>query len=264
MVDVLNRNHVTIKGEGEQVMMLAHGFGCEQSMWRYISPAFEKDYKLVLFDYTGSGSSDISAYDAVKYNRLEGYVEDVLDIISSLNLENIIFVGHSISSMIGLLASIKRPDVFKKLIMIGPSPCYLNSEGYHGGFDKSDIHDLLELMEMNFEGWASYMAPMAMEQPKDTPKVSDLENMFVSNNPKIARQFAEVTFFSDYRHVLTDVTVDSLILQCAHDSIVPFEVAEYLNNHLANNQLQVMDAKGHYPHISQPEETIAAIKAYLG
>lgn len=262
--EIIKRNHVQIIGEGPKTIVFAHGFGCEQGMWQYITPAFEKDYRLVLFDYVGAGHSDITAYDPIKYSQLEGYSQDVLDIIEALELEQVIFVGHSVSSMIGLLASIQKPAYFEKLIMIGPSPCYLNTEdGYYGGFDESDIHDLLEMMEMNFSGWASYMAPMAMEQSKDTKIVRELEHTFVSNDPRIARQFAEVTFFSDCRDLLPLSDVDTLILQCTHDSIVPREVGSFLNEYLKKSTLRVLDAKGHYPHISQPEKTIAALKEYL-
>lgn len=264
MKDIMKRNNVTILGKGKKAIVFAHGFGCEQGMWRYITPAFEKDYRLILFDYVGSGESDMTAYDAIKYSQLEGYAQDVIDVIETMELEKVIFVGHSVSSMIGLTASIQKPELFEKLVMIGPSPCYINSQdGYEGGFEESDIHELLDMMEMNFAGWASYMAPMAMEQTKDTQQVRDLENTFVSNDPRIARQFAEVTFFSDCRNLLPFVEIDTLILQCSQDSIVPLEVGNYLQKNLKNGELCVLEAKGHYPHISHPEKTIAAIKAYL-
>ena len=261
--NIIKRNNVNVVGNGDKVLVFAHGFGCEQGMWRYILPAFTHDYQVVLFDYVGSGNSDVSAYDPEKYNQLEGYAQDVIDVIESLALSDVTFVGHSVSSMIGLLAANARPDLITDLIMIGPSPCYLNTTDYQGGFDEADITDMLEMMEMNFEGWASYMAPMAMEASPDEEKVRDLESTFVSNEPGFARQFAEVTFFSDYRHILPESDVKTLILQCAQDSIVPVEVGYYLKDHLKNSELFVMETKGHYPHISQPEKTIEAIRAYI-
>lgn len=264
MNDVKMRNNVKIFGEGEQTILFAHGFGCDQSMWQFITPSFEKNYRIVLFDYVGSGHSDLSAYTSDKYHTLHGYVQDVLDVIEAFELKDIIFIGHSISSMIGMLASIKRPDYFDKMIMIGPSPRYLNEgDAYFGGFEKSDITELLDMMEMNFAGWASFMAPLAMNNPEFPKLTKDLERSFISADPIIAREFAEVTFFSDYREDLSKATVPTLILQCSDDSIVPLEVGEYLHKHLNNSTFRLMEAKGHYPHISHPEETITLINEYL-
>ncbi|MFB9754123.1 alpha/beta fold hydrolase [Paenibacillus hodogayensis] len=264
MLDVAVRNHVKIIGSGERTIMFAHGFGCDQSMWKYVTPSFEQTYRIVLFDYVGSGNSDLTAYASDKYNTLQGYVQDVLDIIEFYGLRDIIFIGHSISSMIGMLASIKRPDYFERLIMIGPSPCYLNEpDVYFGGFEKSDIAELLDMMEMNFAGWASFMAPLAMNQP-EVPRLSkELEQSFISADPVIARQFAEVTFFSDHRSDLAAAEVPILILQCSDDSIVPLEVGRYLHRHLKNSTFRLMEAKGHYPHISHPQETVRLIEQYL-
>lgn len=262
--EIIQRNNVKVLGNGSKPMVMAHGFGCEQGMWQYILPAFQDDYQVILFDYVGSGESDISAYDPIKYNELNGYAEDVIDVIEALQVEDVIFVGHSVSSMIGLLATLKRPDLFEKLVMIGPSPCYLNKEdGYKGGFDESDIRNLLDMMEMNFTGWANFMAPLAMEQPKETKEVRDLERTFVSNDPRVARQFAEVTFFSDCRDKVQEAKVDTLILQCAQDSIVPVEVGDYLHQLMENSTLYILEAKGHYPHISHPSQTAQIIKDYL-
>lgn len=262
MNSIFSRNHVTILGEGEQVILFAHGFGCEQSMWQQITPAFEKEYRVVLFDYVGAGKSDIQAYDAT-YRSIEGYVQDVLLIIEQLQLENVIFVGHSVSSMIGMLASIRQPEKFKKIIMIGPSPCYMNDGEYKGGFEEEDVQELLEMMEMNFIGWASYMAPFALGESSTDQTAEQLENVFVSQDPHIAREFAEVTFRLDCRDQLSKMTTPSLILQCADDSIVPSEIGYYLNDHLPYSTFQLLTAKGHYPHISHPEETIAFVKAYI-
>ena len=264
MNHVVKRNCVNVYGDGQQTLLFAHGFGCDQSMWQYILPAFISDYRVVTFDYVGSGRSDLAAYDNEKYSTLHGYAQDVLDIIEAMQLENIIFVGHSVSSMIGMLAAIEKPEYFQKLIMIGPSPCYVNDlDGYNGGFDRSDIIDLLEMMEMNFQGWASYMAPLGMGQAKEVDLTKQLETSFVSTNPHVARQFAEVTFFSDYRSSLPLLSVPALIIQCSEDSIVPIEVGSYLHEHLKYSTLQMIDTKGHYPHISHPTETTSIIMEYL-
>lgn len=265
MNDVIVRNNVKVIGEGERTIVFAHGFGCDQSMWQYIAPIFGEKFRVVLFDYVGSGNSDLTAYTSEKYSSFQGYVQDVLDVIECLGLNNITFIGHSVSSMIGMLASIERPDFFEKLIMIGPSPRYLNDgNAYFGGFEKSDITELLDMMEMNFAGWASFMAPLAMKNPELPMLSKDLERSFISADPRIAREFAEVTFLSDHRETLSKATVPTLIMQCSDDSIVPIEVGEYLHRNLNNSTLRLMEAKGHYPHISHPEETISIINEYLG
>lgn len=264
MIDIRERNYVNIIGEGDQVIVLAHGFGCDQQMWQYITPTLVKQYKIVLFDYVGSGKSDLSSYSSEKYSSLHGYAQDLIEVLEFYELEQVIFVGHSISSMIGLLAAIKQPSYFKKMIMIGPSPCYLNdSNGYYGGFEKSDIDELLEMMEMNFAGWASFMAPMAMKNLEQPHLSEQLEQTFISADPVIARQFAEVTFYSDYRQSIPQMQVPTLIMQCAEDSVVPVEVGNYLHEHMTNSTLVMMEAKGHYPHISHPKETVDIILEYL-
>lgn len=264
MTDVIARNNVKVVGEGEQTIVFAHGFGCDQSMWQYIAPSFEGNYRIVLFDYVGSGNSDLASYTTERYSSLYGYVQDVLDVIEVLELRDVIFVGHSVSSMIGMLASIERPEYFDKLIMIGPSPRYLNEgDHYVGGFALSDINELLDMMEMNFAGWASFLAPIAMNNPDLPMLTKELEQSFISADPVIAREFAEVTFLSDHRNDLSKSTIPTLIMQCSEDSIVPLQVGEYLHRHLQNSTLRLMEAKGHYPHISHPAETITLIQEYL-
>ena len=264
MSTIMERNNVTMTGNGEKTMVLAHGFGCNKNMWRHMIPLFEENYRLVSFDYVGSGNSDIQAYEREKYSTLQGYVQDVLDIVDELHLENIIFIGHSVSAMIGMLASIERPECFDKLVMIGPSPRYLNDgDGYFGGFEKSDIIELLDMMEMNFTGWASYMAPTVMDGSKGSGLIKELEESFVSTVPWVAKEFAEATFFSDNRANLVKATVPTLIIQCSDDSIVPIEVGEYLHRHLKNSTFHLMEAKGHYPHMSQPEDTGRIIAEFL-
>ncbi|MFH0070845.1 alpha/beta fold hydrolase [Peribacillus sp. NPDC056705] len=263
MNEVLIRNNVKVMGSGERTLLFAHGFGCDQNMWRYITPAFEQDYRIVLFDYVGSGNSDQSVYTSERYSSLDGYVQDVLDVIEALKLEEVVCIGHSVSSMIGMLASIRRPELFDRLVMIGPSARYLNDDGYVGGFDKSDVLELLAMMEMNFAGWASFLAPIAMNNPELPKLTKELERSFIQADPAITREFAEVTFFSDCRHELSRTTVPSLIMQCSDDSIVPIAAGEYLHQHLNNSTFRLMEAKGHYPHISHPAETVAWIQEYL-
>lgn len=261
---IISRNNVTVCGEGEKTLFFAHGFGCDQSMWKFIVPQFEKKYRILLMDHVGSGKSDLAAYSSESYSTLHGYAEDILEILDILEEEKVVFIGHSVSSMIGMLASIQRPELFESIIMIGPSPRYLNElPEYIGGFEKKDIEELLQMMEMNFVGWASYLAPIAMNHPDDPALVKELEASFCSSVPAITREFAEVTFFSDHRRDLAKATVPSLVLQCSEDSIVPIEAGKYLHRHLTNCTFRLMEAKGHYPHLSHPEETVNFIKEYL-
>jgi sigma-B regulation protein RsbQ len=260
---ISQRNNVKVFGKGQQPMMFAHGFGCDQNMWRFLTPAFENDYKIIVFDYVGAGKSDKSVYNAERYASLQGYAQDVLDICEELQLNNTIFVGHSVSSMIGLLAAVEQPQYFEKLIMVGPSPCYINHEDYKGGFERKDIEGLLDTMEKNYIGWANFLAPNIMGN-KDRPHLGEeLTESFCSTDPLIAKQFAQATFFSDNRSDLKKTKVPSLILQCSEDVIAPLEVGDYLSKNLPNSTLRVMKATGHCPHMSEPEETIALIKEYL-
>lgn len=262
---VLHRNNVQVRGRGTQPMLFAHGFGCDQNMWRFIAPAFENDYKVVLFDYVGAGRSDIKAYDPKRYGSLDGYAQDVLDIIHALDLRDVVFVGHSVSSMVGVLAANREPDRFARLVMVGPSPRYINDaeQQYLGGFERADIEGLLDMMDKNFLGWANYLAPVIMKNP-DKPEYSkELEESFCSTDPRIARRFAEVTFFSDNRKDVQTVHVPSLIMQCSEDVIAPMSVGTYLRDTMPESSLRVMKATGHCPHLSHPEETIDMIKEYL-
>jgi sigma-B regulation protein RsbQ len=263
MTDVIRRNNVKVFGEGEQPMLFAHGFGCDQNMWRLITPAFAPDYRVVLFDYVGSGKSDLSAYDPARYGTLDGYAQDVLDVCEALDLRDVLFVGHSVSSMIGVLAANRAPERFSRLIMVGPSPRYLNDIGYVGGFERADIEGLLDLMERNYLGWASYLAPVVMKNDGRPELTQELRESFCSTDPKIARRFAEATFFSDNRADLGEVRVPSLIMQCSEDAIAPVEVGSYLHRSLPDSTLRLMKATGHCPHVSHPGETIEAIRNYL-
>jgi len=260
---ILRRNNVNVFGQGEQPLIFAHGFGCDQNMWRFVTPAFEHNFKIILFDYVGAGKSDRSAYNKERYASLNGYAQDVLEICAALNIRNSIFVGHSVSSMIGLLAALEQPNYFEKLIMVGPSPCYINDDGYFGGFDRKDIEGLLETMDKNYIGWSNFLAPNIMGN-KDRPELgAELTESFCSTDPVIARQFAEATFFSDNRQDLMKLRTPSLILQCSDDIIAPLEVGDYLAKNLDNSTLRVMKATGHCPHMSAPAETIQRITEYL-
>ena len=260
---VLARNNVRVMGAGKTAMIFAHGFGCDQSMWRLVSPAFEADYRVVLFDHVGAGQSDVRAYDPSKYARLEGYAEDILEICQALDLRDSIFVGHSVSAMMGVLAAIAGRERFSRLVLVAPSPCYLNSDDYIGGFERKDIDELLEFLDSNYLGWSAAMAPQIMGRP-DRPELGEeLTNRFCQADPEIAKQFARVTFLTDCRDELPKVTVPSLILQCSEDIVAPLSVGNYLHAALADSELVVMRATGHCPQLSAPEETIAAMKSYL-
>ncbi len=260
---IRHRNNVKIVGHGQRNLLFAHGFGCDQNMWRFITPAFEQDYRIILFDYVGSGKSDVNAYNPSRYSHLHGYVQDIMEICTELSLTDIVFIGHSVSSMIGVLASIEAPDLFENLILISPSPCYIDDFDYVGGFKRQDIEDLLDIMEKNYMGWASFLAPVIMKNDDQPELTHELEESFCSTDPTIATCFAKTTFYSDNREDLSKVTVPSLILQCAEDAIAPVEVGYYLDQHLPKSTLRLMQATGHCPHMSHPQETIDLIKNYL-
>jgi sigma-B regulation protein RsbQ len=260
---IVSRNNVKVLGHGTQPMLFAHGFGCDQNMWRFVVPAFADDYRIVLFDYVGSGRSDLEAYDAKRYSTLNGYADDVLDICHELDLEQVIFVGHSVSSMIGVLAAIREPERFAHLVLVGPSPRYINEPPYVGGFEQSDIEQLLDTMDKNYIGWANFLGPAIMKNPERPELSAELTESFCSTDPTIARRFAEATFYADNRADLARVRIPSLILQCSDDIIAPTAVGQYVHSQLADSTLRLMQATGHCPHMSHPEETIDAIKSYL-
>lgn len=244
-------------------MVFAHGFGCDQNAWNYVINEFTDDYKLILFDYVGAGKSDLKAYDSSRYNKLDGYAEDILELGEELNIKDSIFVGHSVSSMIGVLAALKSPTMFEKLIFVGPSPRYLNDEGYVGGFERQDLEGLFDMMDSNYLGWSRTLAPAIMGSP-DKPEMGELlTNSFCATDPDIAREFARVTFLSDNRKDLPLLNIPSLTLQCSEDIIAPTQVGYYINENTKDNSLVIMKATGHCPHMSAPEETVAAIKAFI-
>jgi sigma-B regulation protein RsbQ len=244
-------------------MMFAHGFGCDQNMWRYVWPAFADDYRIILFDHVGAGGSNIGAYDPERYSSLRGYADDILEICAELDLEDVVFVGHSVSAMMGVLASVSEPRRFARLVLIGPSPRYVDDHGYRGGFAPEDIDGLLESLESNYLGWSAAMAPAIMGNPERPELGQELTNSFCRADPEIARQFARVTFLSDNREDLARVSTPSLVLQCSDDLIAPRSVGEYVHRHLAGSRLVQLRATGHCPNLSAPEETIEMIKTFL-
>lgn len=262
---VLARNNVQVSGRGTQPLMFAHGFGCDQNMWRLVAPVFEDDFRVILFDHIGSGRSDLRAYDVERHSSLEGYADDLIEICEALDLSEIVYVAHSVSCMIGLLASIRRPELFSRLVLIGPSPCYINHPpDYYGGFERADIEELLGMMEKNFIGWASFFAPTVMANLEQPELSQELEGSFCSTDPKTTLRFARATFFGDNRADLPRVSVPSLVMQCAEDMIAPLEVGNYVHRHVPHNELVLMKATGHCPHLSHPDETIRVIRDYLG
>ena len=261
---VAERHHVAESGVPDaRPMLFAHGFGCDQRMWRLVAPAFETDHRVILFDHVGAGRSDLSAYDPQRYGSLDAYADDVLELCRALDLSDAVFVGHSVSSMIGVLAAIREPGRIGALVLVGPSPRYIDDDAYSGGFSRADIEELLESLESNFLGWSGTMAPVIMGNP-DRPELGEeLTNSFCRTDPDIAAQFARVTFLSDNRVDLAAVQVPTLVLQCSDDAIAPQAVGEYVHQAIGGSSYELLDATGHCPNLSAPEATIAAIRAFL-
>jgi sigma-B regulation protein RsbQ len=263
-VDVLARNHVQVSGRPDgRPIVFAHGFGCDQNMWRFVAPEFEADHRVVLFDYVGAGGSDLSAYDPGRYATLDGYAQDVVEIADALGLQDAVFVGHSVSSMIGVLAAQRAPGRFSKLVLVGPSPRYIDDEGYTGGFLREDIDELLESMQANFLGWSSAMAPAIMGNA-DRPELGqELTESFCRTDPDIAADFARATFLSDNRADLSGVALPTLVLQCSDDAIAPEAVGEYVQRTIPGARYVKLAATGHCPNLSAPDETTQAIRAFI-
>ncbi|MFJ9472182.1 alpha/beta fold hydrolase [Streptomyces caniferus] len=262
-MDILRRNHVSVTGrQGAPVLMLAHGFGCDQNMWRLVAPALAEEFQLVHFDYVGSGRSDLQAWDEKRYASLDGYARDVLEICEELDLRDVTFVGHSVSAMVGVLAAAAAPQRFASLVMVAPSPCYIDDDGYRGGFSADDIDELLESLESNYLGWSAAMAPVIMGNP-DRPELGEeLANSFCATDPDIARVFARTTFLTDSRDDLQTVKIPTLVLECAQDVIAPREVGAYVHAAIPGSRLVTLDATGHCPQLSAPEATAAQIAAF--
>ncbi|PJI95179.1 alpha/beta fold hydrolase [Luteimicrobium subarcticum] len=264
-MDVRARNNVTVSGrDGAPAIVFSHGFGCDQSMWRFVAPAFEDDHPVVLFDHVGNGASDVTTYDPRRYGTLDGYARDVVEILDELDLGPVVFVGHSVSAMIGVLAAIDRPDLFDRLVLVGPSPRYIDDDGYHGGFTADEIDELLETMDGNYLGWSQAMAPAIMGNP-DRPELGEeLTELFCRTDPAMSRRFARATFLSDNRADLPRVRTPALVLQCREDAIAPAVVGRYVAEHLPDAHLTYLDAVGHCPNLSAPDQVVVAVREYLG
>ena len=257
------RNNVVVTGrKGGPAILLAHGFGCDQGMWRLIAPGLEKDFQVVLFDHVGSGLSDPSAWAPERYASLDGYADDVLGICRELGLQEVIFVGHSVGAMIGVLAAAREPQLFGKLILVTPSPRYVDDDGYRGGFSQADIEDLLESLDSNYLGWSAAMAPVIMGNPERPELAKELESSFCRTDPAISRVFARTTFLSDNRADLARITMPTLILQCSRDAIAPREVGAFIHDQIPGSRLITLPATGHCPQLSAPEATLAAIRSF--
>ncbi|MBT2794762.1 alpha/beta fold hydrolase [Paraburkholderia strydomiana] len=260
---IQQRNNVNVIGNGSATMVFAHGFGCDQNMWRRLVPTFSGRFRVVLFDLVGCGQSDLSEYDREKYGSLHGYAADVLEIMAEVAAGPVIFVGHSVSAMIGLLAEIQAPEWFAGQIMVGPSPSYINDGEYTGGFSRSDIEELLEALDSNYLGWSSSMAPAIMGAPDQPELGEELTNSFCRTDPDIASHFARVTFLSDHRKDLDKTDSPALLLQSSDDLIAPLSVGDYMHRMMRNSTLRIIDNVGHCPHLSAPGASIDAMEEFL-
>jgi sigma-B regulation protein RsbQ len=262
---VRHRNNVIVSGrDGARPMVFAHGFGCSQEAWRLVAPRFEADHRVIRFDHVGSGGSDLAAYDPVKYDSLHGYADDVLEIVDELDLHDVVFVGHSVGAMIGVLAANRDPSRFGALVLVGPSPRYVDDEGYRGGFSADDITSLLDSLDANYLGWSAEMAPAIMGNP-DRPELGDeLTELFCRVDPAVARQFAHVTFLSDNRRDLAAVSLPTLVLQSGDDLIAPTAVGEYVHEQIRGSVYRQLPSTGHIPNLSGPDALVGAIRGFLG
>jgi len=262
--NTLTRNNVTVSGNPlGQPLIFAHGFGCGQGAWRYVIPQFEEHYKVIAFDHVGSGGSDVTAYDRGKYDSLNGYADDILEIIAELELKDVIYVGHSVSSMMGVLAANRAPELFAKLILVGPSPRYVDDGSYKGGFTQDAIDGLIDSLDSNYLGWSSLMAPVIMGNPERPELGAELTASFCAVDPTIAGQFARATFLGDNRRDLAEVTVPTLVLQSSDDVIAPVEVGEFVRDSIPGSTYVVMTSRGHVPNLSDPEQVAANIRSFI-
>jgi sigma-B regulation protein RsbQ len=263
MVEALVRNNVRVLGKGRRTLVFGHGFGCDQTMWRHVYPAFLDDFRVILFDYVGAGNSDSESFDRRRYSTLHGYAQDLIEILGELELDGVHFVGHSVSSMIGALAAIRRPELFSTLTMVSPSPCYINDGAYKGGFDRSDIDELLNILESNQVAWAATLAPLIMGNPQSPELTEELQGSFCKLDPAIANHFARVTFLSDNRIDLPLVLTKTLLLQSKDDAISNISVGEYVHSQLPSSEFIVMDTVGHCSHMSAPAQVVQHLKRFL-
>ena len=262
-MSVLERNNVHLAGDGPRAMVFAHGFGCDQNMWRFVEPEFRSGFRTVLFDHVGAGKSDLTAYNTAKYASLDGYADDLVEIGNELRLSDAVFVGHSVSAMIGVLASLKAPELFGSLVMVGPSPRYIDDGEYTGGFSATEIEELLQALADNHMGWSAAMAPAIMGNPDRPELAEELTNSFCRTDPEIAKQFARTTFMADNRADLPRVSARTLVLQCSDDIIAATAVGEYVRDHVPGSEIVYLEASGHCPNLSAPHEVISAIRAFI-
>ncbi|TGE09748.1 alpha/beta fold hydrolase [Hymenobacter fodinae] len=262
-MDILHRHHVSTYGSGPQTLVFGHGFGTDQQAWRYVAPAFAARHQVVLFDLVGSGRSDKSAYDFSRYQTLRGYANDLLELLRTLNLPKVVYVGHSVSGMIGMLAAIQEPALFERLVLLAASPCYVNDGDYFGGFEPADLEEILGFLDRDYRAWSDTMVPNIVGGDMRPDLVDDVLASFSEVDPAIARQFARATFLSDYRSELPKLRVPTLVIQSAQDSIAPSNVGHYLHEHLAGSHLDILNTTGHYPHLSAPVATISSLERYL-
>ncbi|MBH8570024.1 alpha/beta hydrolase [Microvirga sp. STS02] len=264
---ILERSNVTISGAsgpGTRAIVFLHGLGGDQHDWRLVAPAFEDQYQVILLDLIGAGRSDLNAYQpATTHSTLEGHANDLLGVLSALALHDVVFVGHSVAAMIGVIAAVRQPQRFSKMVLIAPSPRFINEAGYAGGFEQKDINELLAAMEADYHGWSHGISPVMMGQQDNPELVLGLTNSFVRTNPEIAKHFARVTFFSDTRAELGFLTIPTLIIQSAHDVIAPLAVGHYINEQLADSRMVVIETNGHLPHLSAPQQTLSAMDHFL-
>ncbi len=265
MGQIVIRNNVKITGvESGPTVILAHGFGCDQTMWRFILPQLEKHFRVVLFDYVGSGQSLLTDYSVDKYSSLEGYAEDILDIIDELQLEDVTLVGHSVSAMIGSIAFMAKPDLIKRIVMVCPSPCFLNiPPDYQGGFQRGDLKELIGLMDRNYIGWAEYLAPLVMGGSQSPALIGELSGSFCSTDPVVAKTFANATFFSDYRHLLPKISCPVLMLQSSSDALADVSIGKYMAQQLPQSELAIIDAEGHCLHMTNPETISPIVVSFI-
>lgn len=262
--DVLRRFNVQVRGNGPQTLVFAHGFGCDQRIWRFVAPAFEATHRVLLFDLMGSGRSDLSAYDEVRHGSLQGYADDLIDVLDAVGAAQVDYIGHSASSIFGLLASIARPERFRRLALLAPSPRFLNDPpDYRGGFERADLEGLFDLMESNHFGWASFLAPLAMGEQSPPGATEEFQANLCALDPRIARRFARLVFLLDCRAQLPEVSVPSLIVQCTQDTIAPREVGAFMHRSMPGSTLVEIDAAGHLPHVTHPAQTTRVLRDFL-
>jgi sigma-B regulation protein RsbQ len=258
VVDVLNRNRVVVTGRtGAPVVVLAHGFGCDQGLWRLAAPLLAQQFGVVLFDHVGSGPQ--------RYSTMAGYAEDIRQVCRAIDRGPVVLVGHSVAAMMGVLAAAAEPELFQGLVLLAPSPCFIDdpASGYRGGFSADDIDELLESLDANYLGWSGAMAPVIMGNPERPELAQELETTFCRTDPEIARAFARVTFLSDNRDDLAAVRVPTLVAQCSNDAIAPPEVGEFVHSRIPGSRLVTLTATGHCPQLAAPEETAAAITGFV-